>query len=80
MPSTSSRMSGPCWRRSAAAGATSVQLDDGEVEGFAFDAFGPAGATLGDPTESHDVTLGLRKSAGGTTSGVMFLQFTFKLG
>ena len=63
------------------AGAVAVEGADGEVEGFAFDASapGPAGAPLDGSAEHYEVGLGLRKSAGGTVSGSMFLTFVFTL-
>ena len=60
-----------------AAGATSVEFADGEVEGFAFDAFGP---THGAPTEPLGVTLDLRKAGGGgKSSGEPFLRYSFSV-
>ena len=69
--------SGPSSRPWRGPGATSVESPEGEVEGFAFGGLRLEGTGDVPPTES--VSLGLRKSAGGNTSGVVFLQFTFKL-
>ncbi len=49
-----------------------------ELRCRAFGAFGPIEGT-GDVPPTESVSLGLRKSADGNTSGVVFLQFTFKL-
>jgi len=58
-----------------AAGAVSVEFAAGEVEGFAFDAFG---APHGELTEPLGVTLAMRKAGGGgTSSGTPFLQYKF---
>jgi hypothetical protein len=62
-----------------AAGADSVESVPSDVEGFAFDPSPPGGKPDAGPGGTSDITLGLRKSAGGNASGVMFLTFTFKM-